>query len=96
MMPKFIGFYRHIGTAVVLDDGESGSIIVQPSIIESSILGKNTGTVNNHSLDKYRSCLEAGFDSVELEEYLRREFLTFGGQPSAELPEWIQWQVGKK
>jgi hypothetical protein len=54
MMPKFIGFYRHIGTAVVLDDGESGSIIVQPSIIESSILGKNTGTVNNHSLDKYR------------------------------------------
>jgi hypothetical protein len=97
MMPKFIGFYRHIGTAVVLDDGETGSIIVQPSIIESSILGKNTGTVHNHSLDKYRSCLEACFDSEELEEYLKREFETFGGanKSSAELPEWIL-QVGKK
>ena len=74
MMPKFIGFYRHIGTAVLLDEGESGNIIIQPSIIESSILQHYTGNVHNHSLDKYRACLEACLEPTELTEYLTNEF----------------------
>jgi hypothetical protein len=91
MMPKFVGFYRHFGTAVIVDEEETGSIILEPTLIERSLLQKSTGSVANHSLDKYRACLEACFEPAELEEYLAKEFhgLTGGRRVSQELPEWI-------
>ena len=73
MLPKFIGFYRHIGTAIIIDDEDAGNIIVNPSIIESYMLLRNTGSFLNHSLEVYRSCLEACFDKFELSEYLTQE-----------------------
>lgn len=73
MLPKFIGFYRHIGTAIIIDDDDAGNIIVNPSIIESYMLLRNTGSFLNHSLEVYRSCLEACFDKFELSEYLTQE-----------------------
>lgn len=98
MMPKFVGFYRHIGTAVIVDEEESGSIIIEPSIIESSILQKSTGSVANHSLDKYRSCLEACFEAADLSEYLSREYRNLSeaadkrsstGSATHEIPAWM-------
>ena len=74
MMPKFIGFYRHFGTAVVVDNEETGSVLIEPTIIERSILQSSTGNVANHSLDKYRACLEACFETDERVEYLAREY----------------------
>ena len=65
---------RHAGTAVLLDDKERGNLIIQPSIIESSMLQYYTGNVHNHSLDKYRACLEACLEPAELTEYLTREY----------------------
>jgi len=46
---------------------------VNPSIIESYMLLRNTGSFLNHSLEVYRSCLEACFDKFELSEYLTQE-----------------------
>ena len=74
MMPKFAGFYRHLGTEVFVDEEENGNIIVSPTIMEQFLLRRATGSLANHSLDKYRRCLEAGFDEEELEEYLEREY----------------------
>jgi hypothetical protein len=93
MMPKLVGFYRHFGTTVIVDEEESGSIIIDPTIIERSILQKSTGSVANHSLDRYRSCLEACFEPAELEEYLEREFrglAASGKGRRGEAPEWVK------
>jgi hypothetical protein len=88
MLPKFVGFYRHIGTGVILDDEETGSIVINPTLLETSILRRTTGSIANHSLDKYRSCLEACFEEDELEEYLNKEFenLTSAAEAAAAGP----------
>jgi hypothetical protein len=73
MIPKILGFYTHCGTKVILDEEEAGNIIVNPSFLEHSMFSRSTGGIANHSLDKYRACLEAGFSSAHLYEYLRKE-----------------------
>lgn len=73
MVPKFLGFYRHAGCEVLLDDGAAGSAVVAPSILESSLFKRTTGNVANHSLDWYRRCLEACFEPEEWQEYLAQE-----------------------
>jgi hypothetical protein len=93
MMPKLVGFYRHFGTTVIVDEEESGSIIIDPTIIERSILQKSTGSVANHSLDRYRACLEACFEPAELEEYLEREYRGLAASGKAmrgQAPEWVR------
>lgn len=73
MVPKFLGFYRHAGCEVLLDDGAAGSAVVAPSILESSLFKRTTGNVANHSLDWYRRCLEACFEPEEWQQYLAQE-----------------------
>lgn len=100
MLPSVPGFYRHVGTQVIIDDDGKGSIIINPSVIEHSILKRSTGSLANHSLEKYRFCLEACFDPSELNEYMAREYLTttmavnknssFGNKTRPEdIPEWL-------
>jgi hypothetical protein len=74
MVPKIAGFYRHVGTAVVVDDEEGGGLVLDPSILEQVFLRRTTGSLANHSLDRYRACLEACFERDELDEYRTREF----------------------
>eukprot|EP01034_Spumella_vulgaris_P027973 gene27973-34763_t len=76
MVPKIAGFYRHVGTTVVVDDEESGGLVLNPSLLEQIFLRRTTGTLANHSLDRYRACLEACFERDELDEYRTKEFLS--------------------
>jgi hypothetical protein len=91
MMPKLVGFYRHFGTTVILDEEETGSIIIEPTVIERSILRRSMGSVRNHSLDKYRTCLEASLEPTELEEYLAKEFSGLSGsvRNGYGVPAWL-------
>jgi hypothetical protein len=51
MLPKFVGFYRHIGTGVILDDEETGSIVINPTLLESYSLYCHIFVNNVHYLD---------------------------------------------
>lgn len=73
MVPKILGFYRHVGKTVLLDELATGNIVVQPSVLEQSLFRRSIGTLGNHSLEKYRQCLEACFEPEELSEYLATE-----------------------
>jgi hypothetical protein len=75
MVPKLMfGFYRHFGVPVIIDEYEHGNIIINPSMIEDSFFRRTTGNLTNHSLEKYRTCLESVFESHELSEYISNEF----------------------
>jgi hypothetical protein len=74
MVPKFLGFYRHSGSEVWVDKCALGNIVVAPTLLESWMwLKSNAGNIQNHSLEVYRQCLEAGFEKEEYAEYLARE-----------------------
>lgn len=74
MVPKFLGWYRHSGTEVLLDPCVPGNIVVSPTLLENLLwLKSNTGSILRHSLDVYRACLEAGFEKEEYEEYIAQE-----------------------
>lgn len=104
MVPKFLGFYRHVGQAVLLDEHAAGSIVIQPSILEMSFFKKTIGNIANHSLEKYRRCLEACFEPEDYQEYLAREFMLLEGQQqndaasttyakqqrASDVPEWLR------
>ena len=75
MVPKIFGFYQHAGTPVLLDEFEKGNIIIRPTVIEDSFFRRKIGNLLNHSLEKYRLCLEAVFEPQEREEYFNQEYL---------------------
>lgn len=81
MVPKFLGFYRHVGLPVLLDELATGSIVIEPSVLDVSFFKRRVGSITNHSLEKYRQCLEACFEPEDLQEYLARE-LTWLDQAS--------------
>jgi acetyl esterase/lipase len=64
-------FYSHAGTEVCVDSEATGSIVVNPTIVETHLLGQGNSALRNHSLEVYRYCLEAGLDSEDLYEYRR-------------------------
>lgn len=84
MLPKFLGFYRHVGHAVLLDEHAAGSIVIKPSVLEMSFFKRTTGSIANHSLEKYRECLEACFEPEEYNEYLAREFMYLSGKAATD------------
>ena len=98
-IPRFLGTYQHGGVQVLLDGATNGNILVKPTIVESQLLRKGTGTVANHTLSKYRDSLESCFEPEELEEYLQQECnsrdSTFSkrGVPGSDArlspPEWL-------
>jgi hypothetical protein len=74
-IPRLLGMYRHCGVHIIVDAEETGNIIVNPTVVESQLLRRGSGTTDHHSLNKYRPCLEACFLPHELESYLRKCFL---------------------
>lgn len=72
-LPRFFGTYQHGGVQVLLDGATHGNILVKPTVVESQLLRKGTGTIANHTLSKYRDSLESCFEPEELEEYLQLE-----------------------
>ena len=46
--------YRHVGTSVVVDSAGAGSIIIDPSFVESWLRIQSKSSVANHSLVMYR------------------------------------------
>eukprot|EP01039_Chlorochromonas_danica_P009621 gene9621-10636_t len=91
MLPKFLGFYRHIGTAVLLDEQVSGNIVIRPTVLEQALFRRVTGTIANHSLEKYRLCLEACFEPEDYAEYLATEYcyLNPSNASKAPMPTWM-------
>jgi hypothetical protein len=63
---------------VLVDSEELGNLIVKPTVVEQQLLRKTSGTLDNHTLNKYRSCLEACFEPSELREYLDKELIATG------------------
>jgi hypothetical protein len=76
MVPKIFGFYRHVGVPVILDEDDStGNILVKPTLLEESFFFRRaTGNIANHSLEKYRNCLESCFERKEYNEYITKEY----------------------
>ena len=89
MLPKIPFFYRHVGIPILVDEEALGSITINPTIIESSFTRYSTGSINKHSLDVYRNCLEACFNPEELNEYFKKEFFTFSKSKNDNLPDWL-------
>ena len=91
------GYYYHGGTQVLIDSEGSGSIVVNPTIVESRLFGSSGATIANHGLHKYRQCLEACFEDFQLREYLENTHLnvnnshdTISRDSSREnFPEWF-------
>jgi len=71
-LPKWSGFslYRHAGIECILDENETGNIAVAPTFAEKAFrFSRGYTSLKNHSLMKYRKCLEATFETDELSEY---------------------------
>jgi hypothetical protein len=76
MVPKVLGFYHHTGTLVLVDETEKGNLIIRPTIIEESFFNRTIGNLSNHSLEKYRICLESCFGTEEFHKYVTKEYHT--------------------
>lgn len=73
-MPSFFGLYRHCGVHIIIDSEEKGNLIVNPTVVESQLLRRSSGTTAHHTLSKYRECLEACFLPQELDHYLAKYY----------------------
>lgn len=68
----FGGIYRHAGLEVLLDEGCTGNILVGPTVVETLLrFTKVRTSVANHSLAKYRDCLESALEKDDLKEYYK-------------------------
>jgi uncharacterized membrane protein YgcG len=75
-----LAVYQHTGVEVVLDDAATGTICVAPTAVESTFrFSKGYYSIANHSLVKYRDCLEASFKSAELRQYYEKQSEEVGG-----------------
>lgn len=73
MIPPVLALYKHAGVNVVVDSNGVGSLIVQPTIVESRLIRRSAISAHQHKLDAYRHCLEACFSEEEYQEYLENE-----------------------
>lgn len=95
-MPSFFGLYRHCGVHIIIDSDEKGNLIVNPTVVETQLLRRSSGTTSHHTLSKYRECLEACFLPHELDEYVAKyyhlstKFHSTKVEPSSkDLPIWL-------
>lgn len=72
-IPHFLGLYKHCGVQVVVDAEETGNLIIHPTTVEKQLLLRSAASFENHSLSKYRVCLESCFEPAEMRVYLERE-----------------------
>lgn len=74
MIPKLFGWWKHAGVCILIDADEQGSLIINPSSIETQLLRMSTGIPANHVLSKYRDSLYECFTTEEKREYVAQEF----------------------
>lgn len=51
-IPK--GNYKHVGTEILIDSSGAGTIIIDPSFVESRLQKSNKTSIEAHSLQSYR------------------------------------------
>lgn len=94
------GVYKHSGLEVLLDEGQTGNILVGPTVVETLFRFHQVRTsVLAHTMQRYRDCLECAFAQDELLEYYRGHNLvvvkaTNGRDEEdlvapADIPEWM-------
>ena len=63
-------WYKHAGLEAVLDEGRTGNILVGPTVVETLLrFSKVRTSLDAHSMNRYRDCLESAFTHDELKEY---------------------------
>lgn len=70
--PGYVG-YSHSGTQVIVDPHAAGSLVVNPTIVESYLLAGHHASMLKHTMERYRACLKACFNPRDFEEYTRTE-----------------------
>ena len=100
-MPNYLfcgGIYKHSGLEVLLDEGQTGNILVGPTVVETLFRFHQVRTsVLAHTMQRYRDCLECAFAQDELEEYYRGHNLVVQGANGkyeevtapTDIPEWM-------
>lgn len=100
-MPNYLccgGIYKHSGLEVLLDEGQTGNILVGPTVVETLFrFSKVRTSVMAHTMQRYRDCLECAFDQDELLEYYRGHNLVMkatstsndGAVESSDIPAWL-------
>ena len=86
------GIYRHAGTECILDENETGNIVIAPTFAEKAFrFSRRNTSVANHNLVKYRSCLEKAFGEEELGEYYGgiSDGGKGGGGTTTIVPSWL-------
>jgi hypothetical protein len=84
------GIYRHTGTECILDENETGTIVIAPTFAEKAFrFSRRNTSVANHNLAKYRSCLEKAFGEEELGEYYGGISEGRKGGSNTVLPSWL-------
>ncbi len=94
------GVYKHSGLEVLLDEGQTGNILVGPTVVETLFRFHQVRTsVLAHTMQRYRDCLECAFSQDELLEYYRGHNLVVvkasNGRDedavvaTADVPEWM-------
>jgi hypothetical protein len=99
-MPNYLcgGIYKHSGLEVLLDEGQTGNILVGPNVVETLFrFGKVRTSVMAHTMQRYRDCLECAFAQDELLEFYRGHNLVTKGTnitnegvvEPGDLPDWL-------
>jgi len=72
--PNYYRVYAHAGTQVIVDPHRAGTLVVNPSVVESYLLAGHHATMDKHAMERYRQCLLACFEPSELAQYLQTEY----------------------
>jgi hypothetical protein len=87
--------YKHAGLEVILDDGNTGNILVGPTIAETLFrFSKVRTSIYAHLMEKYRSGLESAFTQDEMQEFyhthgVNSRSIRSGYNTSDLLPDWV-------
>jgi len=79
MPPNYYRVYAHAGAQVIVDPHRAGTLVVNPSVVESYLLAGHHANMHKHAMERYRQCLLACFEPSELAQYLQTEYAAGGG-----------------
>lgn len=65
-IPK--GNYKHVGTEILIDSSGAGTIIIDPSFVESRLQKSNKTSIEAHSLQSYKHGLYGIKTSTEYQQ----------------------------
>jgi hypothetical protein len=77
-IPK--GNYKHVGTEILVDSSGVGTIIIDPSFVESRLQKSNKTSVEAHSMQSYHRGLVGVKEATEYNHQRDRDWLSEGGR----------------